>query len=88
MPVTDRTASDHPPATTEISPMEAEPVDFAFVRGIVDRAQTCLRPHKEAEILPAEAYVSERFWQFEKQAIFAREWLCIAHVNEIPARND
>ena len=63
--------------------METSDIDFASVRRIVDQAQSCLRPVKEAEIFPAEAYVSERFWEFEKQAIFAREWLCLAHVNEI-----
>ena len=41
-----------------------------------------------AEILPREAYVSEQFFAFEKQAIFAREWLCIGHVNEVPNPGD
>jgi phenylpropionate dioxygenase-like ring-hydroxylating dioxygenase large terminal subunit len=68
--------------------MATSDIDFASVRRIVDQAQSCLRPVKEAEILPAEAYVSERFWEFEKQAIFAREWLCLAHVNEIPNPGD
>jgi phenylpropionate dioxygenase-like ring-hydroxylating dioxygenase large terminal subunit len=84
----DRTVSGRLPATTETMPMEAELIDIAFVRSIVDRAQSCLRPLKEAEILPTEAYVSEKFWEFEKRAIFTREWLCIAHVNEIPNPGD
>jgi phenylpropionate dioxygenase-like ring-hydroxylating dioxygenase large terminal subunit len=68
--------------------MAASDIDFTFVRSVVDRAQSCLRPIKDAEILPAEAYVSEQFWEFEKRAIFAREWLCIGHVNEIPNAGD
>jgi phenylpropionate dioxygenase-like ring-hydroxylating dioxygenase large terminal subunit len=68
--------------------MAAAGIDLAFVRDIVDRAQSCLRPIRDAEILPAEAYVSEHFWEFEKQAIFSREWLCIGHVNEVPNPGD
>ena len=51
--------------------MAASDIDFAFVGRIVDEAQSCLRPIKESEILPAEAYVSEEFWKFEKRAIFS-----------------
>ena len=40
------------------------------------------------QILPAEAYTSEAFWEFEKHAIFSREWLCIGHVNEVPSVGD
>jgi phenylpropionate dioxygenase-like ring-hydroxylating dioxygenase large terminal subunit len=65
-----------------------EQIDFSHARSIVDLAASCIRPVKDAEILPAEAYVSERFWAFEKHAIFAREWLCIGHVNEIPNPGD
>jgi phenylpropionate dioxygenase-like ring-hydroxylating dioxygenase large terminal subunit len=68
--------------------MAAAEIDFSLVRSIVERAQSCLRPVKDAEILPPEAYVSEQFWEFEKRAIFSREWLCIAHVNEIPNPGD
>ena len=50
--------------------MAASDIDFAFVGRIVDEAQSCLRPIKESEILPAEAYVSEEFWKFEKEQSF------------------
>lgn len=76
------------PPAPGTSLMAASDIDFTFVRSVVDRAQSCLRPIKDAEILPAEAYVSEQFWEFEKRAIFAREWLCIGHVNEIPNAGD
>ena len=74
--------------TPGTSTMATPDIDFAFVRRIVEQAQSCLRPVKDAEILPAEAYVSEQFWEFEKRTIFAREWLCVAHVNEVPNRGD
>ena len=63
-------------------------LDLTYARDVVERATSCLRSVKDAEILPAEAYVSEEFWEFEKRVIFSREWLCIAHVNEIPRVGD
>jgi len=63
-------------------------IDFTFARDIVERSASCIREVREAEILPAEAYVSEQFWEFEKHAIFTREWLCIGHVNEVPKPGD
>jgi phenylpropionate dioxygenase-like ring-hydroxylating dioxygenase large terminal subunit len=62
--------------------------DAAFARKVVEKTGPCLLPVKDAQILPAEAYVSEEFWEFEKQAIFGREWLCIGHVNEVPNPGD
>ncbi len=66
----------------------AEPIDFDFARQVVGRTEFSILPVKEAELLPPEAYVSEKFWAFEKYAIFFREWLCIAHVNEVANAGD
>jgi phenylpropionate dioxygenase-like ring-hydroxylating dioxygenase large terminal subunit len=63
-------------------------IDFASARRVVEATKPCLLPVEEAEVLPAEAYTSEAFWEFEKHAIFAREWLCIGHVNEVPQVGD
>jgi len=63
-------------------------VDFSLARRVVEAAKPCLLPVREAQILPAEAYVSEAFWAFEQHAIFSREWLCIGHVNEVPNVGD
>ena len=52
-------------------------------RTIVADAASAMGDVKQAEILPADAYTNEAFWAFEKQAIFAREWLCVGHVNEV-----
>ena len=68
--------------------MTMAPIDLSHVREVVQKCETCIRPVKEAEILPADAYVSEKFWEFEKQAIFGREWLAIGHVNEVPKSGD
>jgi phenylpropionate dioxygenase-like ring-hydroxylating dioxygenase large terminal subunit len=61
---------------------------ISFARHVVDKAATSVGPVANAEILPREAYVSEQFFQFEKHAIFSREWLCVGHVNEIPKVGD
>jgi phenylpropionate dioxygenase-like ring-hydroxylating dioxygenase large terminal subunit len=63
-------------------------IDLSHVRDVVQQCETCIRPVKDAETLPADAYVSEKFWEFEKQQIFAREWLAIGHVNEVPKPGD
>lgn len=34
--------------------------------------------------LPREAYTSEAFYEFEKEALFARTWLYMCHVSEVP----
>src|SRR5262245_2823190 len=76
------------PPTPGTSPMATPDIDFALVRRIVDQTQSCMLPVKDAEILPADAYVSEKCWEFERQPRFAGEWLCLAHVNEIPNPGD
>ena len=62
--------------------------DVGHVREIFARAQTCLRPIETAEILPSGAYTSEEFFEFEKRAIFRKEWLCVGHANEVPRVGD
>jgi nitrite reductase/ring-hydroxylating ferredoxin subunit len=61
---------------------------LSFVRPIVDRAATSIGPVESAEILPAAAYISEKFWEFEREVIFKREWLCVGHVNEVASSGD
>lgn len=42
----------------------------------------------EAETLPPEIYVDEEFFEFEKEAIFSHEWLCVARESWIPNPGD
>lgn len=42
----------------------------------------------EASILPPVLYTSEEFYEFEKKAIFDREWLCVGRVNQLPNEGD
>ncbi|MCV7287159.1 aromatic ring-hydroxylating dioxygenase subunit alpha [Mycolicibacterium wolinskyi] len=57
-------------------------------RRVLDDVDRCTDPVATARLLPPEVYTSDDFWEFEKEAIFAREWLCIGHVNEIPEPGD
>lgn len=45
-------------------------------------------PVATARLLPPAVYTSRDFWEFEKEAIFHREWLCVGHVNEVPEPGD
>ena len=37
-----------------------------------------------AETLPPECYTSKEFYDFEKEAVFTREWLCVGRADWIP----
>lgn len=43
----------------------------------IDGLKTSLGDVTEAETLPPECYTSEEFFEFEKEALFNREWLCV-----------
>ncbi len=58
------------------------------VRRIVKEADGSTGPVKSARLLPPQMYVTDEFWEFEKAAIFSKEWLCVGHVSEIPNPGD
>ena len=45
-------------------------------------------PLAQASTLPAEAYTSEEFYQWELENIFQKEWLCLAHISQVPQIGD
>ncbi len=45
-------------------------------------------PIEEAETLPPFCYTSEEFYEFEKEAIFNREWLCVGRVAQVSNPGD
>ncbi len=65
-----------------------EPHVIAEARRILSDVDHVTDPVATARLLPSEVYTSETFWQFEKEAIFMREWLCIGHVGEVPEPGD
>ncbi len=48
-----------------------------FSDGFFDSMASSIGPVGEAQMLPPDCYVDPRFFEFEKDAIFAREWLCV-----------
>lgn len=68
--------------------MAHDRIDIEFVRKVVRDSHDALGPPETAGILPAEAYTSDEFFEFERQAIFRKSWLCIGHVNEVPNTGD
>ncbi|MBB6675471.1 aromatic ring-hydroxylating oxygenase subunit alpha [Cohnella nanjingensis] len=43
---------------------------------------------KEARSMPAECYTSPSFFEFEKEAVFARSWLCVGRQEQVPNPGD
>jgi phenylpropionate dioxygenase-like ring-hydroxylating dioxygenase large terminal subunit len=58
------------------------------VRDILAALDTTSVDYTTARTLPAAVYTSDAFYQFEKEAIFAKEWLCLGHVSQIPETGD
>lgn len=61
---------------------------LALARQIIADCDHCADPVQTAQILPAEAYVNDEFWDFEKWSIFSRQWLFVGHVNQVPKLRD
>jgi phenylpropionate dioxygenase-like ring-hydroxylating dioxygenase large terminal subunit len=53
-----------------------------------DVAAVAARPLERATALPREAYVDEAFFQLEVERVFRPDWLCVAHVSELPETGD
>jgi phenylpropionate dioxygenase-like ring-hydroxylating dioxygenase large terminal subunit len=47
-----------------------------------------VRDVNEACLLPPVVYTSEEFYGFEREAIFAHEWLCVGRVDQVPEPGD
>ncbi|WP_099022413.1 aromatic ring-hydroxylating oxygenase subunit alpha [Mycolicibacterium palauense] len=58
------------------------------VRAILDALDTESTDYTTARTMPSAVYTSEEFYEFEKEAVFAREWLCLGHVSQIPNEGD
>ncbi|GLZ54321.1 aromatic ring-hydroxylating dioxygenase subunit alpha [Actinomycetospora sp. NBRC 106378] len=71
---------------TALPRLDTRVVDAA--RRILSDVEHCTDPVATARLLPREVYTSEDFWEFEKHAVFGREWLCVAHVGEVPEPGD
>ena len=55
---------------------------------VLDGLDISDRPVAEARALPPEAYRSEAFFAFEKEAVFMHSWLCVGRVQQLPNEGD
>jgi phenylpropionate dioxygenase-like ring-hydroxylating dioxygenase large terminal subunit len=47
-----------------------------------------VKPVNESRLLPPVLYTSDEFYEFERDAIFGRDWLCVGRADEIPNPGD
>ena len=64
--------------------MKRSVLDDAFFQSF----DSSIRDVNDAETLPPEIYVSDEFFEFEKEAVFNHEWLCVARESWIPKTGD
>ena len=58
------------------------------VRRVLDGLATAEADLPDARVLPPEAYHSEAFHAFEKEAVFMHSWLCVGRVEQIAKPGD
>ncbi|EIZ78795.1 Rieske (2Fe-2S) iron-sulfur domain protein [Novosphingobium sp. Rr 2-17] len=69
-------------ATLRDMPFNAE------VAGLLESLDASQGDVSESLSLPAECYTSEAWFEFEKRAVFDREWIALGHVGAIPDPGD
>jgi phenylpropionate dioxygenase-like ring-hydroxylating dioxygenase large terminal subunit len=55
---------------------------------LVEEMEASTTGIETAVTLPAELYTSESFFEFEKDAIFMKEWICLGRQEQIPNSGD
>jgi phenylpropionate dioxygenase-like ring-hydroxylating dioxygenase large terminal subunit len=58
------------------------------VLAVLDGLDASDQPVTEARVLPPEAYMSEAFFAFEKEAVFMHSWLCVGRAQQLPNPGD
>jgi phenylpropionate dioxygenase-like ring-hydroxylating dioxygenase large terminal subunit len=58
------------------------------IREILAGLDPSAQEHKQAISLPPECYTSEEWFEFEKRAVFDRDWVCVGHTGMIPNPGD
>jgi phenylpropionate dioxygenase-like ring-hydroxylating dioxygenase large terminal subunit len=57
-------------------------------RELLESFDASLKDVNEACLLPPVVYTSEEFHQFEKEAVYAKEWLCVGRADQVPEPGD
>ncbi len=58
------------------------------IREILAGLEPSAQEHKQAISLPPECYTSEEWFEFEKRAVYDRDWVCVGHTGLIPNPGD
>ena len=58
------------------------------IREILGGLDPSAQEHKQAISLPPACYTSEEWFEFEKRAVFDRDWVCVGHTGLIPNPGD
>jgi phenylpropionate dioxygenase-like ring-hydroxylating dioxygenase large terminal subunit len=58
------------------------------VQQILSQLHESTKDVAEAITMPPEVYTSEDWFEFEKRAIWDREWICLGHTGLVPERGD
>ncbi len=58
------------------------------IRAILGGLDSSSQEHKQAISLPPACYTSEEWFEFEKRAVFDRDWVCVGHTGLIPNPGD
>ena len=54
------------------------------LRSIIERLDASTADIETCVALPPEVYSSEAWFEFEKRAVWDREWVCLGHIGQIP----
>jgi phenylpropionate dioxygenase-like ring-hydroxylating dioxygenase large terminal subunit len=60
----------------------------ADVRAILNKLPGLAGSEAAAPMLPRECYTSPGFFEFEQKVVFARSWMCVGRVEQIPEVGD
>src|SRR5258708_9479078 len=56
------------------------------VRGVLEKIPK--GTSAAARMLPAECYTSPEFFEFERKEVFARSWICVGRIEQVPNPGD
>lgn len=59
-----------------------------LTRTLLESFEPSTRDVNEACLLPPVIYTSDEFYEFEREAIFARDWLCVGRADQVPEPGD
>ena len=63
---------------------KTQEVDFILSR----LARVATLPMERATTIPAQAYTNDAFLALELEEIFAKEWVCVGRLDEVPHSGD